>query len=132
MAAAISIHHDVRRELQRVDWADIGVRLTAYATWKARNLRWRTGRTDLLAGGKTPEDIAADAILKVLGGDRVWDPARGPLLPYLEGVVDSLISHLAESADNRIQERWSQATTPPPTSRRRLTLNSASIACAPR
>jgi hypothetical protein len=109
MAAAISIHHDVRRELQRVDWADIGVRLTAYATWKARNLRWRTGRTDLLAGGKTPEDIAADAILKVLGGDRVWDPDHGPLLPYLEGVVDSLISHLAESADNRIQERWSEA-----------------------
>ena len=76
----------------------------------------------LLAGGKTPEDLAADAILKVLGGDRVWDPGRGPLLPYLEGVVDSLISHLAASADNRIQERWSEAHDAADASRRRLTL----------
>ena len=101
------MRHDIQRELQRVDWADVGIRLTAYATWKARNLHWRTGRTDVLAGGKTPEDLAADAILKVLEGERAWDPARGALLPYLEGVVDSLMSHLAASFDNRSQERWS-------------------------
>ena len=92
-----------------LDWADVGIRLTAYATWKARNLRWRTGRTDVLAGGKTPEDLAAEAILKVLAGERAWDPGRGPLLPYLEGVVDSLMSHLAASSDNRIQEQWSES-----------------------
>src|SRR3954465_10070116 len=101
MTTAACLREDVRREFDRVDWADIGVRLTAYATWKARNLRWRTGRPDALAGGKTPEDLAADAILKVLGGERAWDPGRGPLLRYLEGVVDSLLSHLAASADNR-------------------------------
>jgi DNA-directed RNA polymerase specialized sigma24 family protein len=101
------MRHDIQPELQRVDWADVGIRLTAYATWKARNLRWRTGRSDALAGGKTPEDLAADAILKVLAGERAWDPGRGPLLPYLEGVVDSLMSHLAASLDNRIQESWS-------------------------
>ena len=107
MNTAVSIRTDVQRELRRVDWADVGIRLTAYATWKARNLHWRTGRNDALAGGKTPEDIAAEAILKVLGGERAWDPGRGPLLAYLEGVVDSLMSHLADSLDNRIQESWS-------------------------
>src|SRR4029453_14115422 len=70
MNTAVCIRHDVERELRRVDWADVGIRLTAYATWKARNLHWRTGRTDALAAGKTPEDIAAEAILKVLGGER--------------------------------------------------------------
>jgi DNA-directed RNA polymerase specialized sigma24 family protein len=103
------MRHEIQRELQRVDWADVGVRLAAYATWKARNLQWRTGRTDILAGGKTPEDLAADAILKVLAGERAWDPSRGALLPYLEGVVDSLMNHLAASLDNRSQERWSDS-----------------------
>ncbi|MDX2170059.1 MAG: hypothetical protein SF182_23515 [Deltaproteobacteria bacterium] len=99
--------HDIERELRDVDWAAVGIRLTAYATWKARNRQWRTGRSDALAGGRTPEDLAAEAVLKVLSGERAWDPARGALLPYLEGVVDSLLSHLADSLDNRIQERWS-------------------------
>lgn len=104
MNTAVCVRQDVLRELEQVDWSDVGIRLAAYATWKARNLRWRTGRSDILAGGKTPEDLAADAILKVLEGERAWDPERGPLLAYLQGVVDSLLSHLAGSADNRIQE----------------------------
>ncbi len=108
MTTAACPREDVRRELDRVDWADVGVRLAAYATWKARNLRWRSGHTDTLAGGKTPDDLASEAILKVLGGERAWDPDRGPLLRYLEGVVDSLLSHLASSADNRIHEPWSE------------------------
>jgi len=54
MNSAIWMRHDIERELQRVDWADVGIRLTAYATWKACNLHWRTGRTDVLAGGKPP------------------------------------------------------------------------------
>lgn len=107
MQGAVRMASDGERQLGQVDWADVGIRLTAYATWKARNLRWRTGLSDALAGGRTPEDLAAEAILKVLTGERGWDPQRGALLPYLEGVVDSLVSHLADSADNRIQERWS-------------------------
>jgi hypothetical protein len=109
MNSAVRMHHDIERELHGVDWADIGVRLTAYASWKARNLRWRTGRVDALAAGKTPEDLACEAILKVLDGERAWDPDRGALLPYLQGVVDSLLSHLAASADNRSQEPWTDA-----------------------
>lgn len=112
MNGAVRMDYDIERELRRADWADIGIRLTAYATWKARNLRWRTGRIDVLAAGKTPEDVAAEAILKVLDGERVWDPARGALLPYLQGVVDSLISHLAVSADNRTQEPWIEGIEP--------------------
>jgi DNA-directed RNA polymerase specialized sigma24 family protein len=113
MSSAVRMHCDVERELRAVDWADLGIRLTAYASWKARNLRWRTGRTDVLASGKTAEDVAAEAILKVLEGERAWDPARGALLPYLHGVVDSLISHLADSADNRSREPWADDDDPP-------------------
>jgi DNA-directed RNA polymerase specialized sigma24 family protein len=97
-----------RIQLLEADWKDIGVRLTAYAAWKSRNLQWRSGHAGTLAAGKTAEDLAADAILKVIEGTRAWDPARAPLLTYLQRVVDSLVNHLAESADNRLQtpRRW--------------------------
>jgi hypothetical protein len=101
-----------RPELLAVNWAEVGVRLVAYATWKARNLHWRTGHSWELAAGKTPEDVAAEAIAKVLDGTRAWDPRRMALLPFMQGVVDSLMSHLAESLDNRIQQRWDAVSTP--------------------
>lgn len=89
----------VDRALRDVDWADLGVRLTAYAVWRARNLAWRHGRSELALGARAPEDLAAEAILKVLSGERAWDPGRGALLPYLQGVVDSLLNHAAAAAD---------------------------------
>jgi DNA-directed RNA polymerase specialized sigma24 family protein len=97
---------DTRRRLRDADWEDIGIRLTAYATWKARNYRWRTGQSWALAAGKTPEDLAREAIVKALDGTRAWDPARGALLPFLQGVVDSLMSHLAASGDNVLLGPW--------------------------
>src|SRR5262249_17935264 len=100
-----------RDELLKADWEDIGIRLTAYAVWKAANLRCRTGQPDLLAGGKTPEDVAAEAMLKVIEGKRIWDAQRGPLLPFLRRVVDSLLNQLADSADNRIQQRLTPSAT---------------------
>ena len=93
---------DARKRLQEADWADIGIRLTAYAMWKARNYRWRTGQVWALAAGKTPEDVAREAIVKVLDGSRAWAPERGALFPYLQGIVDSLMSHLAASTDNNV------------------------------
>jgi len=97
---------ETRRRLAEADWAEIGVRLTGYATWRAMNYRWRTGQVYALAAGETAEDIACHAIVKVLEGTRIWDPARGPLLPFLFGVVDSLLSHLATSRDNALVEPW--------------------------
>ena len=60
-----------------------------------------------------PEDIAAQAIVSVIGGERKWEPERGPLLPFLKRVVDSLLNHLALSADNRRIERFSENDTSP-------------------
>ena len=104
-ATALRMDPTVEQALREVDWADLGVRLTAYAVWKARNLAWRHGRGELSLGARTPDDLAADAILKVLAGERGWDPRRGPLLPYLQGVVDSLLSHAAAAPDVSRTER---------------------------
>jgi len=93
------------RQLEETDWEAVGVELAGHAAFRARNLTWRTGDRLELARGFNPVDVAQEAILKVLDGSRDWDPKRGPLIPYLKGVVDSLISHLADSADNQIQVR---------------------------
>jgi DNA-directed RNA polymerase specialized sigma24 family protein len=114
------VNDETFKLLQQADWEAISKELAAHATFRARNLGWRTGQRvdretkakagDLgggldLAMGLNPVDVAQQAIKRVLDGSRRWDPSRGPLLPYLKGVVDSLISHLAESPDNQLQRR---------------------------
>lgn len=99
---------DVVKQLLRVDWRETGMKLAAYAAFRSRNLSWRTGSDVALAKGLMPDDIAAQAIVSVIGGERKWEPERGPLLPFLKRVVDSLLNHLALSADNRRIERLSQ------------------------
>lgn len=103
---------DTIKELLKIDWKETSIRLAGYASFRARNLGWRTGRTDALAKGLMPDDIAAQAILSVISGERAWEPDRGPLLPFLKRVVDSLMNHLAESNDNSRLERF--ISNPPP------------------
>lgn len=114
---------DVYKLLREADWDSISVELVAYAAFLAANLSWRTGdspdpearpspdqlaRNLNIAMGLNPVDIAQEAIKRVLDGRRKWDPSRGPLMPYLKAVVDSLVSHLAESKDNQLQRRVPQ------------------------
>jgi hypothetical protein len=96
---------DTVKELLNNDWKETGIRLAGYAAFRARNLTWRTGCSEALAKGLMPDDIAAQAILSVISGERNWEPERGPLLPFLKRVVDSLLNHLAESNDNRRVQR---------------------------
>jgi DNA-directed RNA polymerase specialized sigma24 family protein len=99
---------EVFRKLQEADWRAIGTQVTAHATWKAQNFAWRTGDHEDLALGLQAIDIAQTAIKKVLTGERAWNPERGDLLSYLKGVVDSLVSHMANSMDNSLQARLAE------------------------
>ena len=99
---------EIFRKLQEADWSAIGKQLAAYATWRAQNFAWRTGDHEDLALGLQGVDIAQMAIKKVLTGERAWNPERGNLLPYLKGVVDSLMSHMADSPDNTVQTRLAE------------------------
>lgn len=88
--------------LQKADWESIGLRLTHYAARKAYRYRWNSR---IAIGGQSSEDLAFEAITKVLDGDRKWDPQEDPdLFKYLTCVVDSLISHLSDSPERtRVQ-----------------------------
>ena len=92
--------------LDTADWEDIILRLTYYARQRAKVYSWKSGKTDQLLGGKTPEDIAFEAIEKVYAGTRNWDPDKYPnLLIHLEWIVKSDMEHLASSMEHKTTGR---------------------------
>jgi hypothetical protein len=92
--------------LENADWKDIILKLTHYALQRARVYSWKSGKSDQLLGGKTPEDIAFEAIEKVLSGTRDWDPDKYPnLLTHLQWVVKSDMEHLASSMEHQATGR---------------------------
>jgi DNA-directed RNA polymerase specialized sigma24 family protein len=81
-------------------------RLTLHADRKLARLRWRGVQGGPPPGGVRAEDIASDAITAVIAGTRGWDQTSQPdLLKYLRSVVDSMISKLVNSLDNRRTRR---------------------------
>lgn len=92
--------------LEAADWEDIVLRLTDYARWRALRYAWRSGTPDLLPEGKTPADVASEAIEKVWQGVRNWDPDKYPnLLTHLKWIVKSDIDHLFSSKEHQSTQR---------------------------
>lgn len=88
--------------LEAADWNEIILKLTYYALWRVRRYTWRSGDSNQLSGGKTPEDITFGAIEKVWSGTREWDPGKYPnLLRHLMWIVDSDIEHLFSSMEHQ-------------------------------
>lgn len=91
--------------LEAQNWPEIIRRLTYYAVSRARIYNWNSGDNDL-PKGKTPEDIACDAIEKVWTGTRTWDPEKYPdLLQHLKWIVKSDMGHLLSSSDHQLSRR---------------------------
>ena len=75
--------------------------LGRYALSVSSRLYWRTGNAVDLPRGETVDSIVSKALTQVLSGERRWNPQAAPdLQKYLMGVIDSLLSHLAQHKDN--------------------------------
>src|SRR5437867_1938932 len=94
-----SLPPHVRELPEKHDWEGISRRLTGYAAHKVRNVAWRTGLSGDLPKGWEAYEIAAEAIYRVLSGQRKWNP-QVPLEKFLRRIVDGLVSHLKTSLDN--------------------------------
>ncbi len=98
--------------LEEADWEDIGYRLIWFSIKLAKKYQWQSGNPSDLAGGKKPEDIAYDAIRKVLDGTRDWNPDKYPnLLIHLQYIVRSDMGHLFQSYTNQKSTRSSDIET---------------------
>jgi DNA-directed RNA polymerase specialized sigma24 family protein len=82
------------------------LKLAGHAAFRARNYWWRSANHQDLCKGMHLDDVVQEAMTKVMEDTRQFDESRGPLLPYLKRVVDSIISNLADSYDNRVQDRF--------------------------
>lgn len=89
------------RILDEAPWGAINERLIAYAATRARRYSWSSGTADILPGGMTPEQIAADVIAKTISGERGYKAALGALDPWLRQQVKSELSNLVLSARHR-------------------------------
>ena len=97
-------------KLSKEQWDELVERLTLHAHCKLARLRWRgvpSSRGGAVPGGVEPADLAADAIVAVIQGIRNWNPDTDPdFLLFLKSVVDSMVSHLVECAENRLTRRF--------------------------
>jgi DNA-directed RNA polymerase specialized sigma24 family protein len=84
-----------------VDWGAVGKELLAFAEWRARNYQWHSSRNLVFAAGQSLEDVVQRVIEKTISGERRWDPAKGPLVPWLKDQVKSVIDALAKAAVRR-------------------------------
>jgi len=92
--------------LDAADWKTIGRKLTYFAIWQSKKYTLKSGSPMILPGGKTPEDLAYEAIGKVWKGERSWDPERYPdLLRHLKWIVASDIDHLYKTKEHQLTER---------------------------
>jgi hypothetical protein len=81
----------------------IWLSLLDYAAKLARRHGWHTGTA--LPGASSPDSVAKDVLIKVIEGEREWDPEREPsLLIALKGMVQSDLGHLFSSYEARMIE----------------------------
>ncbi|BEH09900.1 hypothetical protein GSUET_15120 [Geobacter sulfurreducens subsp. ethanolicus] len=87
--------------LNAFTWEEKIPRLLDYALGVARKKRWRAVFDGQMPEGKEIEDVVSTAIVKVLSGERVWDPQKQPdLYEYLKSVIDSDLYHLCKCEEN--------------------------------
>lgn len=84
----------------------LSLRLLAFARRRAAVRRWWLGAAGGLAKGQTVEDVVCEAVESLFGGKRRWDPASQPdPWEHLKSVVNSLLSNLVRSKENRLNSR---------------------------
>jgi DNA-directed RNA polymerase specialized sigma24 family protein len=89
---------NIQNQLKAQDWGAISEELFAFARYRAANYYLRKGS---LPKGNEPWDIVQMVIEKTIVGERVWDPSKGPLLPWLKDQVKSEIDNLFSSLEQR-------------------------------
>jgi hypothetical protein len=90
-------------EFTREQWEEYLDRLTLHAVMKYRFRGWvAKGGERIGPCSKAPQDVAYEAVLKVLNGERQYNKEVYPdFLSFLRSIVDSIVSHLANSFESR-------------------------------
>lgn len=96
---------EIRKHIQSADWPRITKELAIFARHRVKITFGRTGNDPALPKGFSVEGIVQEAVKRFLGSIREWHPEKVELLPFLKGVVKSVVSHLVELKENELTER---------------------------
>lgn len=94
---------DSLRMLWEADWERLLIPVFAYARNLLKIRAWRNGGNHL-PNGWDARDLVNEAISRVFGRERKWDPDRVDLRGLLLGTVRSLVSH-CDSLEEPCQEQ---------------------------
>jgi DNA-directed RNA polymerase specialized sigma24 family protein len=95
--------HDPLKMLWEADWERLLIPVFAYAHNLLKIRAWRNGGNHL-PNGWDARDVVSEAISRVFGRERKWDPDRVDLRGLLLGTVRSLVSH-CDSLEEPYQEQ---------------------------
>lgn len=97
---------DTRRILSDIteeEWRGYYRELVLFAYARCRRWVWRSGDRENLPAGHSPDSLVREAVARLYDGSRVWNheqyPGPSPV-PFLKGVVDSLIWALLSGAEH--------------------------------
>lgn len=86
--------------LRSLDWNDLGLRLLVFAKYWAKNhYSWTEGRP--LPEGKSPDEIAKEAISAFWASVRKWNP-KYDVLTQLKGAVRSILWNLHQKKSSKL------------------------------
>ncbi|MCI0662693.1 MAG: hypothetical protein L0220_16630 [Acidobacteria bacterium] len=110
------VHPDTDQIIQNItqdQWLEYFHQLTLYAESRCSKWKWQTGRQNL-PKGYSPQTIANEAVRRLLDGDRTWNhdayPGNSPI-PFLKGVIDSIVNGLGKSRAHRTAASLEEETT---------------------
>jgi hypothetical protein len=87
------------KALNDQDWSSIILKLYAHSLFR---LRWFGLTSETRLQGRDYKDFAHEAVTLLYEGKRVWKPLDEPdIAKYLKSVINSLISNLLKSKENR-------------------------------
>ena len=90
-------------------WTATTERLLWHANNKIKARRWRGVRGGPAPKGVQPNDLVQTVFSKLMSGQRRWNPESHPdLLEWLTAQIDSEISNLVRSSENRVRRLVSE------------------------
>jgi hypothetical protein len=86
------------------EWRSYYRELVIYAYARCKRWLWHSRNTENLPMGYSPETITQEAVTRLFDGSRAWNHqlySEDSPIPFLKGVIDSLIWALLSGADHQ-------------------------------
>src|SRR5690349_502521 len=94
------MNEDYLERLRSLDWEDLALRLLVFTKhWAKAHYFWKEGKR--FPEGKTPDEVAKDAISSFWASERKWNP-KYDVFTQLKGAVRSILWNLHKKKSSKL------------------------------